>query len=224
MKTKEKILAAALELFSRKGFSGVSVRDIAATVGVRESAMYKHFAGKQAVFDELVDRYMAKSDAFMSGIGALPSENPDELKKAAKMYSQLTDEDFLRIGSSVFTDFLMQPDVLNFWRMISIERFHNPELAKMWYRHLFETPIEFQTGLFGLLISIGAIKSVDPSLLALEFFTPLLLLYLQALPFAPDSTEFLRSLALSNRHMAHFREIYAIDSNKKRKENENNRY
>lgn len=206
--TKKRILAASLALFSKKGFSAVSVRDIAAAVGVRESAMYKHFANKQAVFDQLVTDYLVKSDAFMAGINALPSDNPDELAQTAAIYSQLTDENFLRIGGSVFTEFLMQPDILRFWRMISIERFHDAVLAKMWNNHLFIAPIDFQTEMFKLLIATGAVKAIDPLTLALEFYTPLLLLYLQALPFEQDSMEFAHSLELANRHMKHFRETY----------------
>ena len=212
MGTKEKILEVALSLFSQKGFSAVSVRDIASAVGVRESAMYKHFSSKQAVFDQLVADYLAKSDAFMAGIHALPVDSPAELAQIAAIYGKLSDEDFLRMGSSVFTDFLMQPDVLRFWRMISIERFHNKSLAILWHQHLFETPIGFQTGMFKLLVEAGAVRPVEPSILALEFFTPLLLLYLQALPFEPDSTEFKRSLELANLHMKHFRETYTIKS------------
>ena len=39
MTTKEKILDTALELFSRQGYDGASVRDIARAVGIRESSM-----------------------------------------------------------------------------------------------------------------------------------------------------------------------------------------
>jgi len=210
MNTKEKILAVSLELFSEKGFSAVSVRDIAAAVGVRESAMYKHFASKQAVFDRLVTDYLARSDEFMGGIHALPTDDPAVLSQVAAIYKNLSDEDFLRMGGSVFTDFLMQPDVLQFWRMISIERFHDKDLAKLWNHHLFETPIAFQTKLFGALIEAGALKLVDPSILALEFYTPLLLLYLQALPFETDGPEFKLAVELASQHMKHFREIYAV--------------
>ena len=51
MKTKDKILIEALSLFSVSGFSGVSVRDIAKAVGIRESAIYKHYKNKQQLFD-----------------------------------------------------------------------------------------------------------------------------------------------------------------------------
>jgi AcrR family transcriptional regulator len=47
------MLDAALELFAVHGFHGTTVRQLAAAVGVRDSAIYAHFAGKQAIYDEL---------------------------------------------------------------------------------------------------------------------------------------------------------------------------
>ena len=48
------ILDAALAVFAEKGYSGGSMRDIAARVGVTEPALYRHFAGKEALFLALV--------------------------------------------------------------------------------------------------------------------------------------------------------------------------
>ena len=209
MKTKDKILEVSLELFSQRGVSTVSVRDIAAAVGVRESALYRHFPSKQAVFDELLENYLKQSKAFMSSIRAQPTKDPYEMAQTAGFYGQLTDEDFLRIGGSVFTEFLMQPDVLRFWRIMSIERMNDKSLAAMWKQHLFEEPIAFQTELFRMLIHSGEIKMADPEIMALEFFSPLLLLYLHALPFGPGSPETTYFLDFANRHMIHFRTVYS---------------
>lgn len=52
--TKQKILDVSLDLFSRKGFSAVSIRDICAQVMIKESSVYYHFKNKQAIFDELL--------------------------------------------------------------------------------------------------------------------------------------------------------------------------
>ncbi len=40
--TKENIEFQALNMFSERGYKGVSVRDIAAAVGIKESSIYKH--------------------------------------------------------------------------------------------------------------------------------------------------------------------------------------
>lgn len=50
--TKQKILDAALNLFSQKGFSAVSIRDICKVVDIKESSIYYHFQNKQAILEE----------------------------------------------------------------------------------------------------------------------------------------------------------------------------
>lgn len=68
------IVAAAAELFYRKGYAHVSMKDIAEAVAIGPSALYRHFAGKQellhavvadalAVVDELLDRLLADPTA-----------------------------------------------------------------------------------------------------------------------------------------------------------------
>lgn len=52
--TRERLLTAALELFAQKGFAATTVREIAEAVGIRDSAIYAHFEGKQQIFDALL--------------------------------------------------------------------------------------------------------------------------------------------------------------------------
>jgi AcrR family transcriptional regulator len=51
--TRELLLDAALDLFARQGFAATTVRQIASEVGVRDAAIYGHFASKQAIYDTL---------------------------------------------------------------------------------------------------------------------------------------------------------------------------
>ncbi|MGE0863256.1 MAG: TetR/AcrR family transcriptional regulator [Vicinamibacterales bacterium] len=53
-RTRQAILDAALDLFAEKGFFGTSLRDVAAAVGVRESALYNYFTSKDALFEALI--------------------------------------------------------------------------------------------------------------------------------------------------------------------------
>lgn len=43
------LLAAAARLFAERGYSGTSIEDLGAAVGVSGPALYKHFSGKQAM-------------------------------------------------------------------------------------------------------------------------------------------------------------------------------
>jgi AcrR family transcriptional regulator len=42
--TREEILGLSVPLFATRGFDGVSMRDIAAAVGVTPAALYYHFS------------------------------------------------------------------------------------------------------------------------------------------------------------------------------------
>jgi AcrR family transcriptional regulator len=48
------ILVAAAHLFAERGYSGVSLEEIGAAVGVSGPAVYRHFAGKQALLGSLL--------------------------------------------------------------------------------------------------------------------------------------------------------------------------
>jgi AcrR family transcriptional regulator len=52
--TRAELLEAALDLFARHGYAGTSIRAIARAVGLSESVIYKHFANKQEIFDEVL--------------------------------------------------------------------------------------------------------------------------------------------------------------------------
>ena len=77
MTTKEKILDTALELFSRQGYDGASVRDIARAVGIRESSLYNHFPSKRALFDGIVDFCVQQAELYFRGSG-LPFDQGDD--------------------------------------------------------------------------------------------------------------------------------------------------
>ncbi len=54
--TREMILLEASRLFAVRGYRGTSTHDIAAAVGIRQPSLYKHFASKQSIAEELLHR------------------------------------------------------------------------------------------------------------------------------------------------------------------------
>ncbi len=54
METKEKILQVARNEFLSKGFKNASMRSIAKEVGITATALYRHYAGKEEIFDAVV--------------------------------------------------------------------------------------------------------------------------------------------------------------------------
>ncbi|MCM3746997.1 TetR/AcrR family transcriptional regulator [Paenibacillus pasadenensis] len=53
--TREKIQAAAMHVFARKGFGAANVQDIAETAGISIGLMYRHYKTKEVLFRELVE-------------------------------------------------------------------------------------------------------------------------------------------------------------------------
>jgi AcrR family transcriptional regulator len=66
------ILDAALAVFAIKGYECGTMREIAAELGVTEPALYRHYAGKEALFEDLVavagDRVVERASAVIDGL------------------------------------------------------------------------------------------------------------------------------------------------------------
>lgn len=54
---RQRVLLAAEQLFAKKGYTAVTLRDIAAEVGIRHASLYHHVpGGKEALFIEVSER------------------------------------------------------------------------------------------------------------------------------------------------------------------------
>ncbi|MEM7719693.1 MAG: TetR/AcrR family transcriptional regulator [Pseudomonadota bacterium] len=65
--TKEELRAHARRLFAKHGYEGVSMRDIAGSVGIRQSAIYNHFPSKQHLLVDLMLNHMKRLLDAMQG-------------------------------------------------------------------------------------------------------------------------------------------------------------
>jgi AcrR family transcriptional regulator len=54
--TAERILDAAEDLFSRRGYAGTSLRDVGNTVGIQIASLYNHFQNKDALYAAVLER------------------------------------------------------------------------------------------------------------------------------------------------------------------------
>ena len=48
--TKGRLLTAALEMFSQKGYEGTNIRELSASLGLVKSGIYKHYESKEAIW------------------------------------------------------------------------------------------------------------------------------------------------------------------------------
>jgi AcrR family transcriptional regulator len=58
------ILSVAVSLFSQKGFSGTTTREIAQAAGVSEAMVFRHFATKQELYSAILDHKACSDSAF----------------------------------------------------------------------------------------------------------------------------------------------------------------
>ena len=183
--TRDRLLDAALERFSRDGWGGTSIRDLARDVGVREGSVYKHFDSKQAIFDALVDR----ADARMAEV-ALPA------------YLGIDEDRLVAVAEGFFDAVLHDPELAALRRLFIVSQYRDPELGRRLRHYWIEQPIAFQAEIFAGLIRVGEFRGgLDPQATALAFFGPILTL-LQLAESGDDAEE--RARALLRAHMRHF--------------------
>lgn len=169
MNTKSRIINEALILFSQKGYSDVYVNDIAKAVGIKAPSLYKHFKNKQEIFDailEVLKESYTKQAAFI-GIDGINS-NVD-----AGIYCDISESMLVDMGKNLFLFFLHDSHMKLFRKLLTIEQFKNPELARLYSGQYFSDPISYQGQIFKALMQMGRIKNVDEKLLALEFYSPI---------------------------------------------------
>jgi AcrR family transcriptional regulator len=77
--TRNRILEAAELCFAQSGYDGTSVAQICQAAGVSKGALYHHFSSKQAVFLELLNRWLGAMDFQMASLGAEPFDAPGKL-------------------------------------------------------------------------------------------------------------------------------------------------
>jgi AcrR family transcriptional regulator len=88
MNTKRKILEAAAQIFSEKGYHAASMRDIARAVNLQKASLYHHVSGKQEILLNLLDQAL---DILIEDIGwvvAKPNPSDEKLRLAIRVYLQ----------------------------------------------------------------------------------------------------------------------------------------
>ena len=162
--TKQEILDASLELFSVHGFEATSISQIADAVGIRKASLYSHFENKQSILDTLVkdvlEQYtehsiFARADWEKSDV-SLPL-NSDE---AANMIQ------------NQIRYILHDPYVSKARKMLVIEQFQNPELAKLQTNQNYSDVMKYCTGLIKQLIRRGVLAEYDPEIMAAQLGLP----------------------------------------------------
>lgn len=164
--TRREILDAALDLFAARGFYGTSTRDIARRVGVRESALYHHFASKAAILHALLEE-LGPGRANMV-------ENLDVVELARALGVEQT---FKNLIHMLLTEWA-NPREMKLMRLMVTEgyRLKSEGIFSPWEQ---VTKVRGAiSGVFKKLIEAGLIRKVDPAAATISFMGPLMMLRL----------------------------------------------
>ena len=193
------MLDAALERFSREGWGGTSIRDLARDAGVREGSVYKHFPSKQAIFDALVER----ADARMAEVAAALGVSVASPGAALPGYRGIGEEQLAAIAEGFFDAVLHDRELAALRRLFIVSQYRDPQIGRRLRHYWIEQPLAFQAGVFAGLIRSGDFRDgLDPMATALAFFGPVLAL-LQLAESGDGAEE--RARALLRSHVRHFR-------------------
>lgn len=165
--TKQEILEASLELFSVQGFEATSISQIADAVGIRKASLYSHFASKQAILDAIVkdvlEQYREHS------IFARADWENDADTEGSKL---MTPDAAVQMILGQIRYIINEPYVSRARKMLVIEQFRNPELAKLQTRQNYSDVLQYFTGLMKHLIRQGVLAEEDPDIMAAQLCLP----------------------------------------------------
>jgi AcrR family transcriptional regulator len=79
--SRDKILDVAEELFARRGFAGVGMREVAEAAGLRKSSLFHHFRGKSPLYFEVLGRVLTRIHERLAPVVALSADPMEKLER-----------------------------------------------------------------------------------------------------------------------------------------------
>ena len=158
--TKEKILAAALDLFSQNGYAGTNIRELTASLGLVKSGVYKHFASKEDIWNTLLDEMVVYYDKHFGSPEHLPPvpDSPEEFINMTMRMVELTIRD---------------EQIVKTRKVLTLEQFRDDRARELATKHFLTGLTEMFTHLFAGMMDKGLIRRDDPSMLAFSYTAPI---------------------------------------------------
>jgi TetR/AcrR family transcriptional regulator len=153
IKTKQKILTTATELFLKKGVDRVGVREIATKAGINLSLMNYYFQSKEKLFETIFDMLVKDKALLLRSI----------------LESNLPIEDKLRDYTHAYIDMLIEKPVLVSFAITVIHR--NPEKIKTMGAVLALYNSEIFCDHINSEAAAGKIRKVDPEQLYISLIS-----------------------------------------------------
>lgn len=195
--TKQEILEAALELFSVQGFEATSVSQIADAVGIRKASLYSHYASKQAILDALV-RDVLTQYAEHSIFAATDWEKGNGT-------APTTPDAAVQMIQGQLRYIIHDPYISRARKMLVIEQFQNPELARLQSKQNYSDVLNYFTGMMKRLTAQGVLAGEDPQIMAAQFCLPISV-WINVCDREPEQEQ--QVMELVEKHICQFYRLY----------------
>ena len=194
---KEKILTAALDLFSQKGYEGANIRELSASLGLVKSGIYKHFESKEAIWNALLDRMIVYYGERFGSPEHLPPV-PDSLEEFVTMTMRMAD-------FTIHDELIMKTR-----KLLTLEQFRDNRARDLATKHFLTGLTEMFTPVFAGMMDKGLIRRDDPEMLAFAYLTPISAL-IHLCDREPEKTE--QAIARAEAFSRHFIRTYGVTDN-----------
>ena len=158
--TKERILEAALGMFSKNGYAGTNIRELSASLGLVKSGVYKHYESKEAIWNALLDEMTAYYREHFGSPEHLPPV-PDSLEDLVTMTMRMVD----------FT--VHDEKVIMTRKVLTLEQFRDERARELATKHFLTGLTDIFTRIFTGMMDKGLLRKDDPAMLAFAYTTPI---------------------------------------------------
>ena len=158
--TKERILMAALDMFSQNGYAGTNIRELAAYLGMGKSSLYRHFESKEAIWNALLDRMIAYYGERFGSVEHLPPA-PDSL------------EDFVLMTMRMVNLTIRDEQIVKTRKVLTLEQYRDERARDLATKHFLTGLTEMFTRIFSGMMEKGLLKKDDPAMLAFSYTAPI---------------------------------------------------
>jgi AcrR family transcriptional regulator len=179
------IIAAALALFSEKGFAGARMEAIAARAGISKGTLYLYFATKEEMFRAVVREVVVPNIA--------------EVEKAA-VAVDLPFSAMVRGLLPRFAEIVTTVPVGAVAKIVIGESRNFPELARVWHDEVILKAIGVIAGVIARAQARGEVRSGDPRTHAFSLMGPMLIGVLWRETFTPIGGAALDLPAIARQH------------------------
>ncbi|HSB68573.1 MAG TPA: TetR/AcrR family transcriptional regulator [Candidatus Methylomirabilis sp.] len=149
---RQRIIEAAAALFSRKGFSGTTTRQVAQAVGVSETTIFKHFATKEELYAAIIEA-KSHTQQILSSVTPAAGQQDD-----AGVLRALAREMIERVQ--------VDPTLM---RLLFFSALEGHALCEMFFRSRVQHLDDFLSRYIADRIAAGAFRPVDPVQAAWSF-------------------------------------------------------